>query len=74
MAQLSILNLAKTFERGTPNRKTALDDVTLEIAKGDFVTILGSNGAGKSSLFNAILGKSARMRAASVWTARTSPT
>jgi len=57
MAQLSILNLVKTFERGTPNRKTALDDVTLEIAKGDFVTILGSNGAGKSTLFNAILGK-----------------
>ncbi len=57
MGQLSILNLSKTFERGTPNEKRALDDVTLEIAKGDFVTILGSNGAGKSTLFNAVLGK-----------------
>jgi putative ABC transport system ATP-binding protein len=57
MAQLSITNLTKTFERGSPNEKVALDDVTLEIEKGDFVTILGSNGAGKSTLFNAVLGK-----------------
>lgn len=57
MNQLSIKSLSKTFERGTPNEKRALDDVDLEIAKGDFVTILGSNGAGKSTLFNAVLGK-----------------
>jgi putative ABC transport system ATP-binding protein len=57
MAQLSLTDVRKTFERGTPNEKTALDDVDLEIEKGDFVTILGSNGAGKSTLFNAVLGK-----------------
>lgn len=57
MNQLSIQSLSKVFERNTPNEKIALNDVSLEIAKGDFVTILGSNGAGKSTLFNAILGK-----------------
>jgi putative tryptophan/tyrosine transport system ATP-binding protein len=57
MSQLSLRNLSKTFERGTPNEKQALSDVSLDVAAGDFVTILGSNGAGKSTLFNAILGK-----------------
>ncbi len=57
MPQLSLADVRKTFERGTPNEKTALDGVDLEIEKGDFVTILGSNGAGKSTLFNAVLGK-----------------
>ncbi len=57
MTGLSLKGLKKTFERGTPNQKTALDGVTLEAAKGDFITVLGSNGAGKSTLFNAILGK-----------------
>ena len=57
MSGLSLIGLTKAFERGTPNEKVALDDVNLEVAPGDFVTILGSNGAGKSTLFNAILGK-----------------
>ena len=57
MSGLSLIGLKKAFERGTPNEKVALDDVNLEVAPGDFVTILGSNGAGKSTLFNAILGK-----------------
>lgn len=55
--QLSVNNLTKRFERGTVNEKTALDGVSLEVERGEFITILGSNGAGKSSLFNAILGK-----------------
>ena len=57
MSGLSLIGLRKAFERGTPNEKVALDDVNLEVAPGDFITILGSNGAGKSTLFNAILGK-----------------
>lgn len=57
MSGLSLIGLRKAFERGTSNEKVALDDVNLEVAPGDFVTILGSNGAGKSTLFNAILGK-----------------
>lgn len=55
--QLLVSHLAKCFETGTPNEKTALDDFSLEVERGEFITILGSNGAGKSSLFNAILGK-----------------
>ena len=54
---LKLIGLRKVFERGTPNAKTALDDVSLTVEKGDFITLLGSNGAGKSTLFNAILGK-----------------
>ena len=57
MSSLSLVGLQKTFEPGTPNAKVALDRVSLEIADGDFITLLGSNGAGKSTLFNAILGK-----------------
>ena len=56
-AGLTLTGLKKVFERGTPNAKLALDDVSLEVAGGDFITLLGSNGAGKSTLFNAILGK-----------------
>ena len=57
MSSLILMGLKKTFEAGTPNAKLALDHVNLEVADGDFITVLGSNGAGKSTLFNAILGK-----------------
>ena len=57
MTELSLIRLKKTFEKGTPNEKLALDDLSLDVAQGDFITVLGSNGAGKSTLFNAILGK-----------------
>lgn len=53
---LSIRNISKTWNRGTVNEKKALTHVSLELSAGDFATIVGSNGAGKSSLFNAIAG------------------
>ena len=53
---LSIRNISKTFNAGTVNEKKALENVSLELAEGDFATIVGSNGAGKSTLFNAITG------------------
>lgn len=53
---LSIHEISKTFHPGTVNEKKALDKVSLELADGDFATIVGSNGAGKSTLFNAIAG------------------
>jgi len=53
---LSISNISKTFYPGTINAKTAIDNLSLEVADGDFITIIGANGAGKSTLFNAICG------------------
>ncbi len=53
---LRLTNISKTFAPGTVNEKRALNGLSLHLAPGDFVTILGSNGAGKSTMFNAIAG------------------
>ena len=53
---LKITNLQKTFNPGTVNAKTALRGLELELADGDFVTVIGGNGAGKSTMLNAIAG------------------
>ena len=53
---LKLDHIKKTFNPGTVNEKRALNDLSLHLAPGDFVTILGSNGAGKSTMFNAIAG------------------
>ena len=53
---LKLQNIRKTFNPGTVNEKPALCGVDLDLAAGDFATIVGSNGAGKSTLFNAIAG------------------
>ena len=53
---LEIQNIHKTFHKGTINEKKALDGVNLRLEPGDFVTIIGGNGAGKSTTLNAIAG------------------
>lgn len=53
---LKLIDISKTFNPGTVNEKKALDHLNLELADGDFATIVGSNGAGKSTMFNAICG------------------
>ncbi|MCI9074750.1 MAG: ABC transporter ATP-binding protein [Dorea sp.] len=53
---LELQNLHKTFNRGTINEKAALAGVNLQLKPGDFVTIIGGNGAGKSTTLNAIAG------------------
>ena len=53
---LEIKNIHKTFNKGTINEKPALRGVNLSLRDGDFVTIIGGNGAGKSTTLNAIAG------------------
>ena len=53
---LDLINVSMTFNPGTPNAKQALSDFSVHLDDGDFVTIIGSNGAGKSTMFNAIAG------------------
>ena len=53
---LKLSHVKKTFNRGTVTEKRALTGVDLELADGDFVTIIGGNGAGKSTLLNMIAG------------------
>lgn len=53
---LRLTNISKTFNPGTVNEKTALSGLSLHLKPGDFATIIGSNGAGKSTMFNAICG------------------
>ena len=56
MSALELQHVTKTFNRDTVNEKTALDDLSLTLAEGDFVTVIGGNGAGKSTMLNAVAG------------------
>ena len=53
---LVITNVRKTFNRGTINEKKALNGLNLHLNEGDFVTVIGGNGAGKSTMLNMIAG------------------
>ncbi|MCI5874076.1 MAG: ATP-binding cassette domain-containing protein [Roseburia sp.] len=53
---LEIKNVTKVFNLGTVNEKLALDNFSLTLEDGDFVTVIGGNGAGKSTMMNAIAG------------------
>ena len=53
---LKISHISKTFNPGTVNEKKAIEDLSLELKQGDFATIIGSNGAGKSTILRTISG------------------
>jgi putative ABC transport system ATP-binding protein len=53
---ISITQVTKAFNKGDVNEVTALSNVNLEVRDGDFITIIGSNGAGKSTFLNALAG------------------
>jgi putative ABC transport system ATP-binding protein len=56
MKMLKLEHVYKTFNPGTINEKKALTDLNLVVNEGDFITIIGSNGAGKSTMLNMIAG------------------
>ena len=71
MSVLELQKLRKTFFPGTVNEKTALRDLSLTLEEGDFVTVIGGNGAGKSTMLNAIAGVfSVDSGVPSVWASR----
>ena len=53
---LTLSNISKTFNKGTVTEKVALNGLNLHLAPGDFVTVIGGNGAGKSTMLNAVAG------------------
>ena len=53
---LEVKGVYKTFNPGTINEKKALNGINLTLNKGDFVTVIGGNGAGKSTILNMITG------------------
>ncbi len=53
---ISVNKLTKFFHRGSVNEVLALSDVSLEIPEGQFITVIGSNGAGKSTFLSALAG------------------
>ena len=53
---LQLKGIYKTFNAGTVNEKRAIDNLNLTLEDGDFVTIIGGNGAGKSTTLNLIAG------------------
>ena len=53
---LDLKSISKTFNAGTVNEKTALNNLCLHLNDGDFVTVIGGNGAGKSTLMNVLSG------------------
>lgn len=53
---LKLGQINKIFNEATPDEKIALDEINLHLKPGDFVTVIGSNGAGKSTMMNMISG------------------
>ncbi|MHA6525589.1 ABC transporter ATP-binding protein [Tessaracoccus sp. G1721] len=54
---LKLAGVTKRFFPGTVNERVALDNLTLTLHEGDFVTVIGSNGAGKSTMLNVVAGR-----------------
>lgn len=53
---LTLSNIKLVFSKGTPDEKIALNNLSLSVKDKDFITVIGANGAGKSTMFNAIAG------------------
>ncbi|WP_407271537.1 ABC transporter ATP-binding protein [Radiobacillus sp. PE A8.2] len=53
---LNLKDISLTFNEDTPDEKHALQNINLTLEKGDFITVIGSNGAGKSTMMNVVSG------------------
>ena len=53
---LTLSNIKLLFSKGNPDEKIALNNLSLSVNDADFITVIGANGAGKSTMFNAIAG------------------
>lgn len=53
---IELKNISKTFHKGTVNENKAISNLNVTINEGDFVTVIGSNGAGKSTMLNLVAG------------------
>lgn len=53
---LELKNISITFNAGTVNEKRVFDGLDLTLNEGDFVTVIGGNGAGKSTMLNVVAG------------------
>ena len=56
MALLSLQQIHKTFEKGTVNENHVLRGLDLDIEQGDFISVIGGNGAGKSTMMKMLAG------------------
>ena len=54
---LDAQSLHKLFHAGSPDERTAIDNVSLQLQPGDFAVVVGGNGAGKSTLLNMVAGE-----------------
>ncbi len=70
---LKIEKISKTFNPGTIHEKAALQGLSLHLLPGDFVTVIGSNGAGKSPSFTPSAAAFSPTAAAFIWTEEISP-
>lgn len=53
---IELKNITKIFHKGTVNENKAISNLNIKVDKGDFVTVIGSNGAGKSTMLNLVAG------------------
>lgn len=67
---IELSHIDKTFNAGTVNESVLFTDFNLSIHNDDFISVIGSNGSGKTTMLNLLCGVSARIRARSSKTVR----